>query len=297
MRKSPMNKILLSIVALSLSFSYGCYNPTKLSSMAWFALNQSGLLMEKGEIFKTSYNEGYYLNFEITETQAATLLPEGFAPLQIKITETDEELFYLSWYMAVLESADGPTVNRIDLFTYVTDPEGETALYFVSSYISLPEEFQNLPGMEKAFKEIFDAFGRDSASGEPAYPHYYTDTFSVDKDTFNLAYEDASIEISTCDPVSPTGKLTLEFIIANSQIYRTAYDKNNNYFNNSFISANVETRSMDPSCLTYTNLEDFHPMLSRSNLKSIQFYGSADKTITWYYESCSNNVCGSPFIW
>ncbi len=296
MKKSSMNKILLWIVALSFSFSYGCFdeNPTKLSDTAWRALNVSGLLMEKGEIFKTSYHEGYYLNFAITEGQAASLLPTGFVPLSLKITEDDTEAYYLSWYMAVLEGE--VAVKRIDLFTYATDPEGETTLYFVSSYISIPQIIQTL-GMFDAFKEIFDAFARDSATGEPAYPHYYTDTFTVNSNTFNLAYEGSSISISTCDPEKPTGTLTNEFIIANSYIYRTAYDKNNNYFNSSFMKANVETRDISPSCLTYTNLEGFHPMLSYANLKSIQFYGSPDKTITWYYESCSNNVCGSPFIW
>ena len=141
MRKPSMNRIPLWIAAISLGFSYGCMsNPTSLSNMAWLALNQSGLLVEKGDIFTTSYNEGYNLNFEISETQAASLLPPDFTPLAISIIETDTPRYYLSWYMAVLDSSGlAPTVNRIDLFTYATDPEGELALHFVSSYISMPK--------------------------------------------------------------------------------------------------------------------------------------------------------------
>ena len=79
--------------------------------------------------------------------------------------------------------------------------------------------------------------------------------------------------------------------MANSQIYRNAVDKNVNYFNQTFVGAVVETR--DVSCVTSTNLTGFHPLAK--NLKTIQFYGSQDEDITWYYEMCSNEVCSNPF--
>ncbi len=256
----------------------------------------SGLYVEAGQVFTTSYHEGYNLNFEITLSEAQSLLPEGFTPLALRIIESDPlPYYYLSWYMAVLDSDEGEPVTRIDLFTYATDPEGEPALQFVSSYISVPDMLIDL-GMMAMFKEIFDFFARDSATGLPAYPHYYTETLTADHDTFSLEYEGSFIQSSPCAPVSPTGTFTREFITANSQIYRNAYDKNVNYFNQSFISANVETRSIDPACLSYGNLEGFHPMLSGADLKSIQFYGSADKEITWYYQTCSNDYCQDPFI-
>ncbi len=286
------------LAALSLIFVSGCEeNNTSLSDMAYQAMNMSGLFVEKGEIFKTSYNEGYNLNFEISLSQANELLPDDFTPLSLKITESESQPhYYLSWYMAVMDTNGLDPVNRIDLFTYATDPQGELTLYFVSSYISVPQSLIDL-GMYDVFKEIFDAFARDSATGEPAYPHFYTNEFSLNSDTFNLVYEDSSIGTSPCAPVSATGTFTREFVMANSQIYRNAYDKNVNYFNQNFMKANVETRSIDPSCISHANIAGFHPYLSGTNLRSVQFYGSSDKKITWYYETCTNNVCSNPFIW
>jgi tRNA(Ile2) C34 agmatinyltransferase TiaS len=71
----------------------------------------------------------------------------------------------------------------------------------------------------------------------------------------------------------------------------TAIDKNVNYFNQSFISAEVETRNLD--CVVSENLAGFHPLLR--DLRSVHFYGSKEKKITWYYEMCSADDCGNPF--
>ena len=114
---------------------------------------------------------------------------------------------------------------------------------------------------------------------------------TADESTFKLEYEGATIEATACDPITTNETFSRDFIMVNSQIYRNAYDRNNNYFNQSFMTAPVETRDLD--CVTYNNLQGFHPLLK--NLKAVHFYGSKDKDITWYYETCENNVCGNLF--
>ncbi len=310
-----MNMIRVAIAALSLVFACGCqplpanYNPNTLSPLAYQALLLSGLFVKEGEIFTTKYHEGYNLNFEISEAQAQSLLPPGFTPTPLQIIEgdPDDATYYLSFYMAVLKPVGGiEPVTRIDLFTYGEDLDNEPTLMFVSSYISVPQSLIDL-GMLDVFHEIFDFFARDSATGLPAYSHYYTETLTANSDNFNLVYPDnpepgtdaiPSIGLTpNCGYAAPslTGNFTLEFIVANSQIYRNGYDKNVNYFNQSFISANVETRNL--ACVEHSYLAGLHPMLDIANLKSVQFYGSPDEEITWYYETCTYNVCKNPFVY
>ena len=264
-----------------------------LSDAAYESLVAAGIFVEEGAIFTTSYHEGYNFNFEISEEQARSLLPDNLAPKKIRILESDPEpRYYLSWYMAVVDaSAAGMNITRIDLFTYAERDNGELSLYFVASYMDVPQAFREDPAVFAVFKEMFEFFARDSQTGEPAYPHYYAESLSADREKFDLVFGDSSIKSRLCKPISVNERFTLDFISANSQIYRTAIDKNVNYFNQSFINAKVETR--DPDCIEVKNLTGFHPMLT--DLKSVQFYGSKDKKITWYYEMCTNDVCGSPF--
>lgn len=268
-------------------------NSKIISDSAYQALLAAGILVQEGDVFTTSYHEGYNLNFEITKEQARSLVSENFTPVKIKILESESEpLYYLSLYMAVLDSNDSPfSFTRIDLFTYIENESGELALHFVSSFMSMPETITGNPDIWSLFKEMMEFFARDSQTGKPAYPHYYTETLVADHDTFNFAFNDSFIKLSACDPLTENERLSLDFVMANSQIYRTAIDKNNNYFNQSFINAKVETRNLN--CVEYKNLDGFHPMLK--DLKSVQFYGSKEKKISWYYEMCTNNDCTNPF--
>ncbi|MCU0665061.1 MAG: hypothetical protein MUC50_22400 [Myxococcota bacterium] len=264
-----------------------------LSEAAYQALLASGILVQEADVFTTSYHEGYNLNFEITQDQARSLLPENLTPVKMKILASDPEpLYYLSMYMAVLDSNESPfSFTRIDLFTYAANESDELALNFVSSFMSMPDAITSNEELFNLFKEMFDFFALDSQTGKPAYPHYYTDTLFADHDTFNFAFNESYIKLSACEPVTQNERLASEFVMANSQIYRTAIDKNVNYFNQSFINAKVETRNLN--CVEYKNLGGFHPMLK--DLRSIQFYGSKDKKITWYYQMCTKDDCTSPF--
>ncbi len=264
-----------------------------LSEAAYKVLLSTGIFVKEAALFTTTYHEGYNLNFEITEDQARSLLPTNLTPVPLKLLETDPEpAYYLSWYMAVLDPVESSySITRIDLFTYAKNQNGELALQFVSSFMGVPEAIGSDESVLALFKEIFDFFARDSRTGEAAYPHYYTESLIADHDTFKLIYEDSTIEASACEPLTVGERFTSEFVAANSQIYRNEIDKNVNYFNQSFINVNVETRN--PDCITHKNLKGFHPLLE--NLKSIHFYGSKDKDIVWYYEMCTDDDCGSPF--
>jgi hypothetical protein len=171
-------------------------------------------------------------------------------------------------------------IKRVDIFTYAKDQNGELALFFVSSIMEMPKSFENNWISKQTYKAAMNFFARDSQTGKPSYPHYYTDTLLADKDMFKVKLGDSSIELQNCLPVTKNELFSRDFVMANSQIYRNAVDKNVNYFNQSFINAKVETR--DLGCVNYTNLSGFHPMLK--NLVSTQFYGSKDKKITWYFE-------------
>ena len=112
------------------------------------------------------------------------------------------------------------------------------------------------------------------------HPHFFTDTIMADDESFLVQFEDAVIEANPCSPLTTDERFSLDFVLVNSQIYRNSVDKNVNYFNQSFIDVNVQTR--DLSCVSYENLQGIHPMLE--NLKSIHFYGSKDRKVTWYFE-------------
>ena len=243
-----------------------------------------GLLFNKKTIYTIDYFEGYNLNFKITEDQARSLLPDNITPVAIKILENEPEAhYYISWYLAVMKNNDSATaINRVDLFTYGRDQNGELCLYFLSSVMEIPKFIGSSRFLLNRYKAAMEFFARDSQTGGPAYPHYFTKTLQADSNTFYVQYEDSFIETENCAPVATDDRFSLDFIMANSQIYRNAYDKNVNYFNQSFINAKVETR--DINCFSYENLEGFHPMLEIENLKSIQFYGCKDRKITWYFE-------------
>lgn len=241
-----------------------------------------GMLFNKATVFTISYHEGYNLNFEITEEQARSVLPDNLVPLPLKLLESDSEpRYYVSWYLAVMGGdGSGDAVKRVDLFTYAKDQDDDLALYFLSSITEVPEAIKNNELSLAMYKNVLESFARDSQTGEPAYPHYYADVLTADQDTFEVVYGALSVKLEACEPVTQNERLSREFVMANSQIYRTAIDKNVNYFNQSFIDAKVETR--EPDCLRSENLEEFDPMLA--DLKSIHFYGSQDRKITWYFE-------------
>ena len=243
-------------------------------------LIRMGILFKKETVFTIDYKEGYNINYEITQKEAASILPPNLKPLKLKLLESDrEEKYYLSWYLAGIEQKE--TSNRIDLFTYAIDEHGDLALYFLSSIMETPKAAIDNPLGFKMLKIAMEYFARDSKSNRPAYPHYYTDHLKADKDSFSVRLEGASLSSHACRK-NFVALFSRDFVLANSQIYRNGYDRNVNYFNQSFISAKVEDR--DPSCIESENLAHFHPLLKPENLVSMHFYGSKDKKITWFFE-------------
>ena len=124
-----------------------------ISDAAYESLVAAGIFVEEGAIFTTSYYEGYNFNFEISEEQAHSLLPDNLAPIKIKILESDPEpRYYLSWYMAVVDAGEaGMNITRIDLFTFAERENGELSLYFVSSYMDVPQAFREDPAVFAVF--------------------------------------------------------------------------------------------------------------------------------------------------
>ncbi len=72
---------------------------------------------------------------------------------------------------------------------------------------------------------------------------------------FELVYGDAFIKATACDSVSTDERFSLDFIAANSQIYRTEVDKNVNYAYWGFIvnetSASLQLEAPSPFVLIF----------------------------------------------
>ena len=273
-----MHLARVSVVAIVLGFVPLGFGASMDDFISWFV--KTGILFHEEALFTISYSEGYNINFEISHREAKNLLPDTIEPIKLRIVDSDsDERYYLSLYFAGMESQD--SIERIDVFTYGMDQKGGRTLYFLSSIMEIPKKYQQNPMTVSILKKVLNYLARDSRTGKPSYPHYFADSIDTDHRTFRLKYHHAEMELENC-PSMKEARFSRMFILANSQIYRNDKDKNTNYFNQSFIDAKVEIR--DPSCLNLHGLEIIHPLLLRERLRSVQFYGSQEKQIRWYFE-------------
>lgn len=246
----------------------------------WFM--RSLITFGKETVLKIDYNEGYNFNFEITEEEAASLLPSNLRPLKLKLCEEDEEpAYYLSWYLASMDTVKtDKEAQRVDLFTYCLNEEDELSLFFVSCIMEMPGYFQKRAQAKKMYLRIFEYFARDTRTGDASYPHFFSQRTKATGNSFVVEYQDSLLK---CDEVKFSGLVgqwDRVFICANSQIYRNEVDKNTNFFNQRFVAADVHFLDMENfECV---NLEGFHPLCK--NLKSVHFYGSKEKPSKWYIE-------------
>lgn len=286
-----MKKIITALLLTGLLASYTTITqadeietpPLTTKEMGYTLLLKLFMAMQKETLFTLDYRAGYNLNFRVTEEELRELLPDNLVPLKLKLLESDpQEQYYISWYLAGLGSESITTINRLDVFTYITDENGDMGLYFLSGVMQMPNFIRRFGFTRAMYEELLEFLARDSLTGKAAYPHFYADTFVASKDEMSIHLGDSFIEFKDCSIELPNEQFSMDFILANSQIYRTARDKNTNYFNQSFIKANVEMRAQD--CIQTNNIEFFHPLLKMENLDSVHFYGSDDKDITWYFE-------------
>lgn len=241
------------------------------------------LLFTGKTLLTIDYLEGYNFHFSISKEEAESLLPPNLKPLKLKILQSDDEAkYYLSWYLASMDSENTKSqdVKRIDLFTYAIDENEEYALFFVSSIMEIPEVILKKKSRKKMYFRIFDYFARDSRTGKPSYPHYFTEQITAKNDSFSCLYHDSKIEAEKIEFLPGTGKFDNNFVLANSQIYRNEVDKNVNYFNQRFINAPV--KQINLSSIVSKNLPGFHPLCK--NLVSAQIYGSKEQPSRWYFE-------------
>jgi len=254
--------------------------PFAFRAIKW--LLRSATLFGKATVLQIDYNEGYNFNFEISEEEAQSLLPENMRPLKLKLCECDEEpTYYLSWYLASMDTMKSDKeAQRVDLFTYCLNDEDELSLFFVSCIMELPDYFEKSNRGKKFYLRMFDYFARDTITGGVSYPHYFSERTKANANSFVVELNDSVIK---CDQVQRIGERQhwdLVFVKANSQIYRNSHDKNVNFFNQRFIDAKIKFVELDN--VETRNLEGFHPLCK--NLKSIHFYGGTDKPAKWYIE-------------
>jgi hypothetical protein len=106
--------------------------PFAFRAIKW--LLRSIMFFGKDTVLKIDYKEGYNFNFEITEEEARSQLPEGLRPLKLRLCKDDEQpAFYLSWYLASMDTVKSDReARRVDLFTYCVNAEDELSLLFVA---------------------------------------------------------------------------------------------------------------------------------------------------------------------
>lgn len=250
------------------------------------------------------YFEGFNLNFDISRTEAKSIMPTSqFSPFKLKLLEDDFETgarrYYVSWYIAKITAdiSGTPTrIGRADIFTYAWDPKGEPSLVFLGVILEIPKEFQSIPGAVEAYKEIAESFSVDSRTGQVAYPHYYTETFEVSPAEVKIAVGNEIFRVATdtCDASQEPAAFSRNFLLANSQVYRTPIDKNVNYFNKDFISAEVKLSEQD--CLSVENADSISGINpAGAELVSAHLYGSPVQPIRWHYEDVTSSA-GTPFL-
>ena len=245
-------------------------------------LLRSIMFFGKDTVLKIDYNEGYNFNFEITKEEAQSLLPADLRPLKLRLCKGDPEpAYYLSWYLASMDTVKSDKeAQRVDLFTYCLNAEDELSLFFVSCIMELPEFFETRERGKKFYLRMFDFFARDTRTGGESYPHYFSKRTKADANSFVVELNDSVIKADQVKRIEGRHCWDRVFIMANSQIYRNSHDKNNNFFNQRFIGANIQFLELDN--IETRNLEGFHPLCK--NLKSVHFYGSKDKPAKWYIE-------------
>ena len=158
---------------------------------------------------------------------------------------------------------------------------------------------QNDPELIEMYHETITEFALDSSTGEAAYPHFLTFEFSVDERGLVMAGGDLETSIvldvkDNCD--TSLAYFTKQFVNANSIAWRSAIDKNINYFNQDFISAPVQVYTLDDKCKSSLQMGHLLRQIpASSKLESMEYYGSSDEAITWKYDD-STVTAGTPFL-
>lgn len=236
----------------------------------WYTLEETAIIPDPSPqtAFPVNYYEGHELDFAISEATANKLMPPGFTAKMLKPTELGStEDYYASWYLANISQGEvAQRVNRADAFTFAEDKDGEPSLVFISAIIETPLIFLTNPILLFIFKYEVERLSRDPSTGEVAYPHYYVASFDIDGDGFSIIDIDLDMPqtpksvtaFNTASCAAQGDEFSDNFVLANSQTYKTDTDRFLNYFNKDFIAADVE--SFIPTCILETpgNVLDFN---------------------------------------
>lgn len=252
-----------------------------IADRAISTLIRAGLLFTEENIFRIKYQEGYNLNFEINEEDAQALLPDNIQAHPVTILAGEgKPRYYISIYVAILDGKI--SLSRADVFTYGIDQNQQRTLYFLAGIMEVPTAIKNFPLSETIYRKVLEYMAYNSATGKPSYPHFYADRMQVNNQQLDISLDDSWIRGVNCNLIEDNGRFSREFVLANSQIYRNAIDRNVNYFNQGFMD--VAVSSWEPSCVQSHQLQKIHPLLASARLHSVQFYGSKRQDIRWYFE-------------
>lgn len=234
-------------------------------------------------LFTIDYGYGFNLHFETTAAELQAHLPKHLKPLKIKTLAKDRFSKYLvSMYVAQTDLkgiTNGTSIGRADIFTYVTDRDNKKALYFLSA-VQEPPPFKGF--MLKVYEYISKFFAIDPVDFSLAYEHQNADDISVGNNRFIISKAESQITLPPQDlSKGRKTKFHMDFVLANSQIYRGKYDtKNVNYFNQDFIDAEVTV--WNKNSVVVENAEQLHPLCRE--LAGIESYEGETAPIRWYFE-------------
>jgi hypothetical protein len=194
--------------------------------------------------------------------------------------------YYLTWYVARTGLKIGDLdlkVARADLFTYALDPFGEPCNVFLAAIIEVPDAF-SLPDVRQAYEAAVESFAKDSRTGLTAFPHYFTDSFDIYSDGFGITLDGETIGMTTAGCGSAqSAYLSRDFLLVNSQAYRSPVDKNINYFNKDLIMAPV--KRYKKACIQFQNREGLVALSQvDATFAYLSAFGRSDVPITWQFE-------------
>lgn len=192
-------------------------------------------------VFTIDYFGGFMLHFEVTIDDLKKHIPnKQLTPIPMKIlaTEQEEAKYLVSIYSAELDLKGSKDIaGRADVFTYAKDAYGEVGLVFLCALVDYPAD----PTMKWITEMLNHFFGMCPRKNETGYPHHESDLIQLKDDSLQMKHGDCTIHVAGDDAKKQKDlRMHLDFICANSQIYRGSDNTRNvNFFNKVIIGSAV----------------------------------------------------------
>mmetsp|Transcript_22286 Transcript_22286/g.35701 ORF Transcript_22286/g.35701 Transcript_22286/m.35701 type:complete len:256 (+) Transcript_22286:30-797(+) len=227
----------------------------------------------------TTIDYGSGWNIQWTVSNPADLAayvppPLKLAPMHILDSETTDS-YIISLYLGnlTLDEVPEPQV-RGDLFTYVTNPNDELLMLYLT-VVASPPPFCNTSTCIEEFRLVQQGLSHGLPVKIILNPMVSNTYFEIQGDSGSMS---VSASLAKQPPIDSFSR---PFVIANSGIYVNGSAKYTNFFNDEFIAAPVRIANM--SEVQYHGTKWLFPLCE--NITSVQQYGNNSAFgIRWYTE-------------